>query len=61
MVPGKHTINGSNRLNVKRLSMSAYKSASPNKNRRKVKRGQKYKKDDKNEQKEGNMYEAGAH
>jgi hypothetical protein len=41
--------------------MSKYKNDEVNKKRRKLLRGKRYQKDDKHEQTEGNMYEAGAH
>jgi hypothetical protein len=61
MIPGYYTIEGCKYLNAKRLSMSAYKNNDKNKTQRKVLRGSNYKIADKHEQKEGNLYEAGAH
>ena len=60
MIPGKYTLLGCSNLNKKRLYHSDYKTKEPNKKRRKILRGTKKSKDNKLEQNEGTLYEAGA-
>ena len=61
MIPRIYTLTGCQKLNQKRLSESSHnKNLDSTKKRRKIKRGQSKRHDDKNEEKEGKSYEAGA-
>ena len=60
MVPGKYTLKGCATRNKKRLFHAAYKNKDVSKKRRKVIRGKKKKKEDKDEDREGILYDAGA-
>ena len=60
MIPGKYSLKGCQSINAKRLFASTYKNRDITKKRRKVRRGKAKGKDDKNEDKEGISYEAGA-
>ena len=60
MIPGKHCLKGCRKLNEKRISASKYDNLEATKKRRKIWRGKAKTKDDKNNDKEGQSYEAGA-
>ena len=61
MIPRIYTLTGCQELNQKPLSESSYnKNLDSTKKRRKLKRGQAKRHDDKNEEKEGKSYKAGA-
>ena len=60
MVPGKCCLKGCRKINEKRLSASKYDNLEATKKRRKIRRGKAKTKDDKNNDKEGQSYEAGA-
>jgi hypothetical protein len=60
MIPGKYTIKGCHILNKKRLFASGYQNLDSTKKRRKIRRGKGKGEDDKNEEKDGKSYEAGA-
>ena len=60
MIPGYFLVKGYQSLNDKRISLSTYKNREKNKQRRKFLRGRKNKKEDKIEEVEGKLYEAGA-
>ena len=61
IISGKYTLTGCQKLNQKHISASSYKNLDSTKNLWKIRRG-KVKKEhyDKNEEKEGKSYEAGA-
>ena len=59
MLPGKHLVNGCTILNRKRLYLADYKNSESAKKRRKIIRGQKKNRQDKNSEKEGVLYDAG--
>lgn len=59
MTPGKYMLRGCFNLNSKRLSRSEYKNASQSKLRRKIIRGNRMKKSDKDTEKEGKTYAPG--
>ena len=59
MIPGSYMLKGCSTLNKKRLFRAEYKNDDINKKRRKVLRGRKIKKKDKNLEKEGEVYEPG--
>ena len=56
MIPGVSTLDGCNYLNSKRLSRSTYKNTDSNKLRRKILRGKKLQKADKDLEVEGELY-----
>ena len=58
--PGRYLLKGCQRLNRKRLYLSEYKNTASSKKRRKVIRGKKKARDDKNLQTEGEQYKTGA-
>ena len=58
--PGKYTEEGCRRLDMDRVCGAEYKHSDERKKRRKVLRGQRKKKEDKNQQAEGVTYAAGA-
>ena len=60
MVPGRYCTKGFDLLNQKRLFNAQYKNSDKAKTRRKILRGKAKSKKDKNEQKEGVLYESGA-
>ena len=60
MIPGKYCLEGCTTINEKRLSASKYGNLEATKKRRKIERGKAKTKDDKNNDKEGQSYEAGA-
>ena len=60
MIPGKYTVSVCQKLNQKRLYASRYKTLDSTKKPRKIRRGKAKGHDDKNEEKEGESYEAGA-
>jgi len=60
MTAGTHMINGCRELKNKRVKLSLYKNKKSTKTRRKILRGLKKQKADKDTDKEGTMYEAGA-
>ena len=57
---GKYTVTGCQKLNQKLLSASSHKNLDSTKKCRKIRRGKTKGHDDKNEEKEGKSYEAGA-
>ena len=61
MTPGKYTLKGCQNINHRRLFRSAYKNKESSKKRRKIIWGKSKRKDDKNEEKEGETYAAGAY
>jgi hypothetical protein len=61
MLPGKYMIKGSDTRNRKRLYVASEKSSEPTKKRRKLLRGQKKRKSDKNKEKEGSLYNPGGY
>ena len=60
LIPGKYTVTGCQKLNQKRLSTTSYKKLDLSKKGRKIRRGKVKGHDDKNQEKEGKSYEAGA-
>ena len=58
--PGRYLLKGCQKINRKRLYLSEYKNAESSKKRRKIIRGKKKAKDDKNLEKEGEQYKTGA-
>ena len=60
MIPGKYTLRGCQNLNSKRLFASHNDNLESTKKRRKIRRGKAKGKDDKDEEKDGKSYEAGA-
>ena len=61
MIPGRYTLKGCQHINKRRLFNSVYKSMENSKKRRKIIRGNIKKKDDKEEEKDGESYAAGAY
>ena len=59
MVPGRYTLKGCATLNKKRLFHAEYKNKESSRKRRKIIRGQKKSKDDKDVETEGTVYGAG--
>lgn len=59
MVPGRYMLTGCNKTNKRRLYDSIYQDKESTKKRRKIIRGKKKQKDDKNEELEGTVYKAG--
>ena len=57
--PGKYTEEGCRSLDLNRIGGAEYKEREDSKNRRKVLRGQRKKKENKNQQAEGVTYAAG--
>ena len=59
MIPGRYMTKQCDTINLKRLFYAKYKSSEPVRKRRKILRGQVKAGMDKNEDKEGTLYEAG--
>ena len=59
MVPGKYCLEGCEKINKKRLFASKYNNLEATKKRRNIRRSKAKTKDDKNNDKEGQFYEAG--
>ena len=59
MIPGLHLVTGCNRLNRKRLYHADYKNCEPKKKQRKIIRGLRKSKQDKNKETEGKLYKPG--
>ena len=60
VIPGKYTLTVCQKVKQKRLSASSCKNLDQTKKRRKIKRGKAKGHDDRNEEKEGKSYKAGA-
>ena len=61
MLPGRYTLKGSQHINKRRLFNSLYKNIENSKKRRKIISGNIKKKDDKEEEKDGESYASGAY
>ena len=59
MIPGLHLVTGCNRLNRKRLYHADYKNCELKKKQRKIIRGLRKSKQDKNKETEGKLYKPG--
>lgn len=59
MISEKYTLSGCLEINNSRLNLSFYKNTANAKTKRKLNKARKYKKDDKTEEKEGQMYVLG--